>query len=142
MRDRKVRDIMSMHVQTLQRNDNLQLARDIMTQKRIRHFPVLDGEKLGGVISQRDLFHAALGSVMKYGEQAERAFLATVAVKEVLSEPPVTISPDASLQEAARLMVEKKIGCLTVIEGQKLIGIVTETDILKEVAQVPDPNET
>ena len=135
MTDKKVRDIMSTQLKTLERNDTLRLARDIMAQRRIRHFPVVDAGKLVGVVSQRDLFRATLGSVMKYGEVAERAFLASVAVKEVLSEPAITISADALVKKAARLMIEKQIGCLPVMEGGNLVGIVTETDILKQVAE-------
>jgi CBS domain-containing protein len=131
-----VRDIMTTEVTTLGRNDSLQLARDIMTLGRVRHFPVIDDDKVVGVVSQRDLYRASLGSVMKYGEKAQRAFLEGVAVKEAMSDPPVTIAPHASVQEAARLMMEKKIGCLPVLEGSKLVGLVTETDMLKLVAEM------
>ena len=131
-----IRDIMSTQVKTLDRNDTLELAQDIMTQKRIRHFPVVDADRVVGVMSQRDLVHATLGSVMQYGERAERAFLTTVAVKDVMSEPPVTISPDDTIQKAAHLMVEQQIGCLPVIEKEKLIGMVTETDILRVVVKL------
>lgn len=131
-----VRDIMATEVTTLGRNDSLQLARDIMTLGRVRHFPVIDDGKLVGVVSQRDLYKASLGSVMKYGEKAQRAFLEGIAVKEVMSDPPITIAPHASVKEAARLMMEKKIGCLPVLEGAKLVGIVTETDMLKLVAEM------
>lgn len=135
MATRTVRDIMTAEVTTMERNDTLQLAKDIMTLGRIRHFPVVDEGQVVGVVSQRDLFRASLGSVMKYGEKAEREFLSTVAIKEVMSGSPTTISPDASIKEAARLMVEKKIGCLPVVEDNRLVGLVTETDILREVAE-------
>jgi len=131
-----VRDIMMPEVTTLGRNDSLQLAKDIITLGRVRHFPVLDDGNVVGVVSQRDLYRASLGSVMKYGEKAQRAFLEGIAVKEVMSGPPITIAPHASVQEAARLMMEKKIGCLPVLEGSKLVGIVTETDMLKLVAEM------
>jgi CBS domain-containing protein len=131
-----VRDIMTTEVTTLGRNDSLQLAKDIMTLGRVRHFPVIDDGKLVGVVSQRDLYKASLGSVLKYGEKAQRAFLEGVAVKEVMSDPPITIAPHATVQEAARLMMEKKIGCLPVLEGPTLVGIVTETDMLKLVAEM------
>ena len=85
---------------------------------------------------ERDLYRASLGSVMKYGEKAQRAFLEGIVVKEVMSDPPITIAPHASVQEAARLMMEKKIGCLLVLEGSKLVGIVTESDMLKLVAEM------
>ncbi len=131
-----VRDIMITEVTTLQRNDSLQLVKDIMTLGRVRHFPVMDDGKVVGVVSQRDLYKASLGSVMKYGEKAQRAFLEGIVVKEVMSDPPITIAPHASVQEAARLMMEKKVGCLPVLEGSQLVGIVTETDMLKLVAEM------
>ena len=131
-----VRDIMTTEVTTLGRNDSLQLAKDIMTLGRVRHFPVLDDGKVVGVVSQRDLYKASLGSVMKYGEKAQRAFLEGLAVKEVMSDPVITIASHAAVQEAARLMMEKKIGCLPVLEGAQLVGIVTETDMLKLVAEM------
>jgi CBS domain-containing protein len=131
-----VRDIMTTEVTTLERNDSLQVVKDIMTLGRVRHFPVLDDGKVVGVVSQRDLYKASLGAVMKYGEKAQRAFLEGIAVKEVMSDPPITIAPHATVQEAARLMMEKKIGCLPVLEGAKLVGIVTETDMLKLVAEM------
>ena len=53
---------------------------------------------------------------MKYGEKAQRAFLEGLAVKEVMNDPAITIAPHATVQEAARLMMEKKIGCLPVLE--------------------------
>ena len=106
-----------------------------MAQERIRHFPVLDGGRVVGVVSQRDLFHATLGSLMNYGERSEQANLASVAVKEVMEEPAVTISPEASVKEAAAVMVRYRIGCLPVVENDRLKGIVTETDILRQVAE-------
>jgi CBS domain-containing protein len=131
-----VRDIMTKEVTTLERNDSLQLVKDIMTLGRVRHFPVIDDGKLVGVVSQRDLYKASLGSVMKYGEKAQRAFLEGIAVKEVMNEPPITVAPHTSVQEAARLMMEKKIGCLPILEGAELVGLVTETDMLKLVAEM------
>ena len=131
-----VRDIMSTELTTLGRNDSLQLARDILTLGRIRHFPVIDEGKVVGVLSQRDLYQASLRSVMKYGEKARRVFMEGIAIKEVMTAPVITIAPHASVQEAARVMMEKKIGCLPVLEGPKLVGIVTETDMLKLVAEM------
>jgi CBS domain-containing protein len=131
-----VRDIMTTEVTTLGRNDSLQLVKDIMTLGRVRHFPVTEDGKVVGVVSQRDLYKASLGSVMKYGEKAQRAFLEGIVVKEVMSDPPITIAPHASVQEAARLMMEKKIGCLPVLEGAQLVGLVTETDMLKLIVEM------
>ncbi len=131
-----VHDIMTTEVTTLGRNDSLQLVKDIMTLGRVRHFPVMEDGKVVGVVSQRDLYKASLGAVMKYGEKAQRAVLEGIVVKEVMSDPPITIAPHASVQEAARLMMEKKIGCLPVLEGPQLVGLVTETDMLKLIVEM------
>lgn len=130
-----VRDIMSAEVTTLGRNDTLLLAKDIMNLGRIRHFPVVEDDELVGVVSQRDLYRASLGTVMQYGEKAQRAFLESVAVKEIMVDP-ISIGPDATVQDAARLMMEHKIGCLPVLEDDRLVGIVTETDMLQVVVNM------
>lgn len=131
-----VREIMNTEVTTLGRNDTLQLVQDIMNLGRVRHFPVLEDGEVVGVMSQRDLYKASLGSVMKYGEKAQREFLDTIAVKEVMKYPPITIAPQASVQEAARLMLKEKIGCLPVLDNGELAGIVTETDMLQLVTEM------
>ena len=130
-----VRDIMTVEVTTLGRNDTLLLAKDIMNLGRVRHFPVVEDDELVGVVSQRDLYRASLGTVMQYGEKAQRAFLESVAVKEVMADP-ISISPDATVRDAARLMMEHKIGCLPVLKDSRLVGIVTETDMLQVVVDM------
>lgn len=127
----KVKDIMERDVATLDLNNELSLADDIMKLGRIRHLPVVDEGRLVGIISQRDLFKASLASAMGYGEKAKREFMKAVVVKEVMVGEVITISPEAGIEEAGQLMLEKKIGCLPVIEDGNLVGLVTETDILE-----------
>ena len=66
-------------------------------------------------------------------------FLHVVEISRVMSTPPVVIGPDASIREAALLMADRKIGCLPVVEAGRLIGLVTETDVLRWVASTPAP---
>ena len=134
--DTTVKDIMTKEVSTLGRNDTLDLADDIMNLARIRHLPVLDEGRVVGVVSQRDLFRSALAAALGYGENAQKRLLRTLRVKEVMQEPAITISPEASVKDATRLMLESKIGCLPVVEGRTVVGIVTETDILRYVMNV------
>ena len=126
-----VDDIMRTEVVTLGRNDNLDLADDILQLGRIRHLPIVEEGRLVGVISQRDLFHSALSRALGYGTLAEKAMLRTLLVKEVMTEELVTIPPGTPIKEAARLMIEKKIGCLPVVRDEILVGLVTETDLLR-----------
>jgi CBS domain-containing membrane protein len=131
----KVKDIMVRDVATLDLNDELTLADDIMKLGRIRHLPVVDEGRLVGIISQRDLFKASLASAMGFGEKAKREFMKTVAVKEVMVDHVITVSPEEDIKKAGRVMLEKKIGCLPVIEGDELVGLITETDILRHYVE-------
>jgi CBS domain-containing protein len=131
----KVREIMTRDVKTLGVNDTLDVARDIMTLGRIRHLPILDDGKVVGVVTQRDLFSAGLAAALGYGSRTQATLLKTVRVKEVMSKPAVTVSPETSVKEAAQLMMERKIGCLPVVEGETLLGLVTETDMLRLIAK-------
>jgi acetoin utilization protein AcuB len=83
------------------------------------------------IVSQRDLFKAMMSSTMGYGEKAQHAYLRSVRVKEVMSSPVVTVAPDTALGEAAALMVQKGVGCLPVVDGSTLVGVVTKTDLLR-----------
>jgi CBS domain-containing protein len=74
---------------------------------------------------------AALGFV----GDTQKALIKTIRIKEIMTPNVVTIAPDASVKDAARIMLEKKIGCLPVVEDDKLIGIITETDILRYVVE-------
>ena len=133
----RVRDIMTHEVTTLKRNDKLTLADDIMQLGRIRHLPVLDddAEQLVGIVSQRDLFRGALARALGYGQHAQRKVLDALLVKEVMSTDVLTTTPDTPLVEAARVLMERKIGCLPVVEAGHLVGIVTEADFVAMMAR-------
>jgi len=133
----KVRDIMTSEVTTLKRNDKLTIANDIMELGRIRHLPVLDddSEQLIGIVSQRDLFRGALANALGYGQHAQRKVLDTLLVKEVMKGDPLTTTPEIPLIEAAQILMERKIGCLPVVENGRLVGIVTEADFVALVAR-------
>jgi CBS-domain-containing membrane protein len=131
--DGRVKDIMATKVSTLGHNDTLDLADHVMALDRIRHLPVLEEGRVVGVVSQRDLFRSALAIALGYGKRAQKMLWKTLRVKEVMSEPAITISPEATIKDAARLMIERKIGCLPVLEDERLVGIVTETDLLRYI---------
>jgi CBS domain-containing protein len=130
-----VRLLMSQDPATLGRNETLDLAESIMNLGRIRHMPVVDDGKIVGIVSQRDLFRSALITALGFGRKTTSALIKTIKIKEVMTEHVITISPEATVKEAARVMIDKKIGCLPVVEDQKLIGLLTETDILRYVVE-------
>ncbi len=132
----RVRDLMTPEVTTLRRNDALSIADDVMNLGRIRHLPVLDDDGvIVGIVSQRDLFRGALARALGYGAHAQQKLLGQLLVKEVMTNDPVTIGPDAPLADAARLMLQRKIGCLVVVQDGRLVGILTESDFVKRLAE-------
>lgn len=134
----EVQQLMTPVVKTLQRNDQLAIADDVMREQRIRHLPVLDEDGLVcGVVSQRDLFRGALAKALGYGQTAQQKMHSMLLVKEVMSTTVVTIGPHEPLANAARLMLEHKVGCLPVLDGEKLVGILTESDFVKLVLDAP-----
>jgi CBS domain-containing protein len=137
-----VRDIMQTKIVTIGVTERLSTVEDIMTLGRVRHIPVVHGGRLVGVLSQRDLLRASLSELGSYGVEARRAFLHAIEIERVMSTPPIVIDPDATVQLAARLMADHKIGCLPVVDGDELVGLLTETDVLCWVASVlSDPGE-
>jgi CBS domain-containing protein len=72
-----------------------------------------------------------MSSTMGYGEKAQKAYLHSVRVKEMMTYPVVTVTPDTAVGEAANLMLRKGIGCLPVMDGATLVGIITKTDLLR-----------
>ena len=126
----RVREIMVKEVATLDINDELSLANDIMRLGRIRNMPVVDGPRLVGIISERDLFRSSLAQALGYGTKASRDLMKGLRIKDIMVAEVVTVSPDTKLCDAVHIMVDKKIGCLPVVENDRLVGLITETDVL------------
>ena len=139
MRATRVRDVMPDHMVTISESDTLSTVEDIMTLGRVRHMPVVPGGKLVGVVSERDLLRASLSNLSGIDDGRRRAFLHGVEIARVMSTPPIVVHPDETVEAAARLMAEHKIGCLPVVEEDRLLGLITETDVLRCFAGLP-PN--
>jgi acetoin utilization protein AcuB len=132
-----VRSVMKKKVVKISADDTLWIVKEIMDLGSVRHIPVVDGGVLVGVVSQRDLLRASLSNVMGISADEQKIFLEGVRISEVMSSPPRTIGPGEPIQAAARAMAEHKIGCLPVVEGREIVGIVTETDVLNYFAKQP-----
>jgi CBS domain-containing protein len=127
---------MQTKIVTVSVTERLSTVEEIMTLGRVRHMPVVHGGKLVGVLSQRDLLRASLSELGPVESETRRAFLHVIEIDQVMSTPPITIGPRAAIQLAARLMADHRIGCLPVVDGDELVGLITETDILHWVAGV------
>ncbi len=128
----KVADAMTRDTKTMRRNDKLSIADDLMKVGKFRHVVVVDdnGGEVVGIISHRDIFFGALAWSAGVGEAAQQKSLDTIPAKDVMNANVITISPETPLADACRVMLEKKIGCLPVVEDQLLLGILTEGDLL------------
>jgi len=134
-----VRDIMTVKVFTIGADKKLFVANEIMEWAHIRHIPVVDtSNRVVGIISHRDILRASLSALDTRAAEAERKqHLSGAPTFAIMRHPARTIAPNASVQEAAGVMRRFKIGCLPVVEEGRLIGIVTEYDILQLVEQLP-----
>ena len=129
---RRVSEVMEREVVSLGRDDRLDLVEDIMRLGRIRHMPVLEGGRVVGIVSARDLLAASLSKAFEFEGPQRRAFLRAVQVEEVMSEKLVTIAPEASLAEAASSMLRHRVGALPVVASDAtLLGLLTETDLVR-----------
>ena len=132
-------EIMSRGLITVDKNASLRRARRILDQHRIRHLLVMDGKRLVGIVTDRDLRQAAPSSKSPLTTSEREEFMDELKVVEVMSRKLITASPDTTVREAARVMVSEKIGCLPVVNGNQLVGIVTETDLLEMLVREEQP---
>jgi CBS domain-containing membrane protein len=122
---------MSTPVKTIGPRESLAAALDAMVAAEIRHLPVVDGEgSLRGVITERDLFRHALADTSL---DNQRGYLERMRVEDVMAVRVRTIGPEIALKDAGRTMYVLKYGCLPVVEGERLVGILTEADFVRLV---------
>lgn len=134
----KVRDVMSHDVVTLAEDDTLADARRCMELGRIRHLPVVRGNRLVGLVTHRDLLAASFSVFVDRSERDERRLFSQVPVRDLMHDA-VAVSPATSVRKAAQLLIDNKFGCLPVVETDgTLIGIVTEADLVRLAARMLD----
>jgi CBS domain-containing membrane protein len=129
-----VAEVMSTDLLTLKLTDTLRLADDMLNLAQVRHFPVLDGDSIAGLVDQDDLLHASMASLVRHPQDPPREALGSVVVKDIM-KPAITISPDLEIRAAAEIMVEKGVEALLVVNAETLVGLVTRTDLLRQLAK-------
>lgn len=130
-----VRDLMTDRLYTVRPDNDLATVRDLMVEHRIRHVPVIDPEEnLVGLVTHRDLLRHSLIEQAEIPPYVEDVVLEQVQVREVMTPNPDTISAEKDIREAAQIMLDNKYGCLPVVEGSRLMGILTESDFVRLMA--------
>jgi CBS domain-containing protein len=125
-----VEQYMTTDLFTVSADESLDLVASLMEWERIRHIPVEDaGHRLVGLVSYRSLL-----ALMARGQLGDRG--KHISVSEIMRRNPITVSPDASTLEAIGLMIHHGVGCLPVVKGDQLVGIITERDLMNVAAEL------
>ena len=126
----KVLDVMTKDPLTMSPIETIGKADDLMNTNRIRQLPVVQGNRLVGIVTDRDIRSFLGGSLLDSPEARERALAS--AVQEIMTTEPIIVTADDDLQQAVELMIEEKIGGIPVVnDAEGLVGIVTYVDVLR-----------
>lgn len=133
-----VRNWMTPNPITITPQTTLPEAHQLMDEHYVRRLPVIKKGKLVGIVTRGDIREAQASTVTTLSVYELNYFLDRTPAKEFMAYEPITISPDATIGEAARLMLQHKIGGLPVVEYGELVGIITETDLCRLLILQPE----
>jgi len=127
-----VRDRMTRHPITVTEDTPVDKALHLMREEKVRRFPVLDKRgKLVGIVSEKDLLYASPSPATSLAIYEIPYLLSKIKMHDLMTKEVITVTEDTTLEEAARIMADNKIGGLPVVRDDKLVGIITETDLFK-----------
>jgi len=137
-----VKDIMTPNPITATPETTHKQASELMREHHIHHLPIVDKRgKLVGIVVESDLYQAQPSPATTLSIYEIHSLLSRLELKQIMRRPVYTTSPGCPLEEAARLMQAQRIGCLPVLDGEALVGIVTDTDIFKTLATLMGAGE-
>jgi acetoin utilization protein AcuB len=131
-----VADWMTREVVTIAPDDSVAHAMHLMRDRKIKHLPVLKDGRLVGVISDRDIKAFAPSKATALDVYEINYLLAKATVKEAMGPQLTTTAPDTPVEGAALVMLEGNIGCLPVLDGEQLVGIISDRDIFRALVDV------
>jgi len=137
-----VRDYMTTELVTVQETDTLLDATMFFVRSTFRHLPVVRGRQLVGVITERDVKQYAPSVLSGISAEDYNSIMETTPISRVMARTPITVRPDQSVLEAAKLLYAKRLGCLPVVQDSELVGIITTTDMLKVLTHILEKGET
>jgi len=131
-----VRRKMKTDLVTVPKDERMTVAKKLLKEKNIRHLPVVEGKKLIGLVTNMDIRRAEASPATSLEIRELHYLLDKLTVGEIMTRNVITISPEISLEEAAILLHDNKIGCLPVVEDGNLVGILTENDVMEVLIEV------
>ncbi|NJY62847.1 CBS domain-containing protein [Salinimicrobium sp. CDJ15-81-2] len=138
--DVRVSEIMTKNIHRVSLSDDLSTAEALMKKNHIRHLPVVENDKIVGMLSLNDLLRISFAdAVNSNGEDVETAVYDMFSVGQVMTAKVQYINSDLSITEAARLFLKSEFHALPVVDDNCLTGIVTTTDIIKYFLQKEQP---
>jgi acetoin utilization protein AcuB len=121
---------------TITTETSLKEALDLVRSRPFRHLPVMDeDDKLVGIVTEKSLVYASPTPTTTLSVFEVDYILARTKVGQVIQGSVITVPPDLPVEEAARVMIDQRIGCLPVVEDEKLLGIISDTDIFRVFAE-------
>ena len=140
----RVKEWMSASPTTAGPTTSVSEAREVMRRKVIRHLLVTEGERLAGIVTDRDIRLNLPSPATSLSVWEINYLLTKLTVGDVMTKAVITVEPERPIEEAARLMLEHRIGALPVVSDGRLAGILTETDLLRafvysQSATTPQP---
>jgi CBS domain-containing protein len=130
-----VSHIMTSHVYSVRDDDTLMNVVDIFRKHKIRHLPVVKGKSIVGIISSTDIDRLTFGALFEREDTTDQALLEMLTIPHVMTSKLKTVSPDTPIKEVAEIFVSSHFHALPVVEGEKLKGIVTTTDVMKYILE-------
>ena len=131
-----VEQVMSRDPSTVAPGDSIRVAIDRMRERNCRRLPVMEEGRLVGIVTDRDLRRATNSPLVLRERWYDEFMLDHIPVRACMSETLTTVTPQTPIADAAKTMLDRKIGGLPVMEGDKLVGIVTETDLMNYLIRV------
>lgn len=113
----------------------------LMHKHHIRRLPVVSKGQLVGIVSEKDLLSNQPSPATTLSVYEIYSLLSRLRLEQMMTKPVVTVEGDCPMEEAACIMVSRKIGCLLVMDGESLVGIITETDVFRALVEVLGGNE-
>jgi acetoin utilization protein AcuB len=132
-----VKDRMTLNPITAQPDTTHKQAAELMREHNVHHLPIMDKNgKLVGIIVEADLLSAQPSPATTLSIYEIHSLLSKLQLKQIMQHPVRTVTPHCPLEEAARIMLNERIGCLPVMENDQLVGIITDTDIFQTFVAV------
>lgn len=131
-----VKDWMTTYVHTVAPQEPIADAIQLMKEKNVRHLPVVDKGVVVGLLSDIDIKSYVPSKGTSLDVYELNYLLAKTTASQVMSKPVVTVSPDTPVEEAAMILFDQRLGCLPVVEGSKLVGIISDRDMYRVLVEI------